>query len=41
MPEDRGVPGDMPGVHGAMEQKEVLLLLEMENRNLVVIYVKG
>lgn len=25
----------------ALEQKEALLLLEMENRKLVVIYVKG
>lgn len=33
-------PGDR-GVLSALEQKEALLLLEMENRKLVVIYVKG
>lgn len=33
-------PGDH-GVVSALEQKEYLLVLEMENRKVVVIYVKG
>lgn len=33
-------PGDH-GVVSALEQKEGLLLLEMENRKVIVMYVKG